>query len=91
MSASDRRRLTARIRQIGRSLPNPPADEPPDPGRLESIEARVTHLEAMVQGLQDSVDREFQRQDKQLEELHARLDPAALATAISKHARDHGL
>jgi hypothetical protein len=58
---------------------------------LESLESRVGHLEAMLLGLQDSVDREFQRQDGQLEELHARLDPAALAAALSKHAREHGL
>jgi uncharacterized coiled-coil protein SlyX len=91
MSASDRFRLTARIRQIRRSLPNPPPDQAPDPERVDALETRVSHLEAMLQGLQDSVDREFQRQDKHHQQLDARLDPAALTAALSKHAREHGL
>jgi hypothetical protein len=45
----------------------------------------------MVQGLQDSIYRESRREDSRITELEARLDPAALAAALSKDARDRGL
>jgi uncharacterized coiled-coil protein SlyX len=58
---------------------------------LRDLEARVAHLEQLVQGLQDSVYRETQRQDRRLAELEALIEPAALATALSKHTRENGL
>jgi hypothetical protein len=54
-------------------------------------EARIAHLEQLVQGLQDSVYRDSQRQDKRIAEIEKRLDPATLAAALSKDARDRGL
>jgi hypothetical protein len=91
--------LVARIRNLGSALPTPdvvsrlrptsgdePALEP-----LEDLQARVAHLEQLVQGLQDSVYRESQRQDRRLSELEARLDPAALASALEQEARDRRL
>jgi hypothetical protein len=35
--------------------------------------------------------RESQRQEKRIEELEARLDPAELSVALSKDARKRGL
>jgi hypothetical protein len=55
------------------------------------LRARVAHLEQLVQGLQDSVYREAQRIDQRLAELEKRADPAALAAALSKDARERGL
>lgn len=81
--------------------PQPAAD--PDPRAAAStsapvvesstsdLRARVAHLEQLVQGLQDSVYREAQRVDQRLAELEKRADPAALAAALSKDARERGL
>jgi hypothetical protein len=89
-------RLLARIKNLRQALPTPdvvnrlrqtPAGEPA-PASLEDLQKRVAHLEQLVQGLQDSVYRETQRQDRHLAELEARLDPGALATALGQEARD---
>jgi hypothetical protein len=89
-------RLVARIKTIRQSLPTPdvvtrlrqtpPADAAPT--TLEDLQTRVAHLEQLVQGLQDSVYRETQRQDTRMAELEARLDPGALAAALSQEAHD---
>jgi hypothetical protein len=89
-------RLVARIKTIRQSLPTPdvvtrlrqtPADDSA-PATVEDLQKRVAHLEQLVQGLQDSVYRETQRQDTRMAELEARLDPGALATALSQEAHD---
>lgn len=89
-------RLAARIKNIRQALPTPdvvtrlrqtPAGELP-PTSLDDLHQRVAHLEQLVQGLQDSVYRETQRQDRHLAELDARLDPGALAAALGQEARD---
>jgi hypothetical protein len=91
--------MTTKIGQIRRALAPPDRSQPgptmpsgePDPGRLHAMEARIAHLEQLVQGLQDSVYREAQRHDKWLSELEAQLDPQALAAALSKNARERGI
>lgn len=92
----ERERLIARIRQLGRvSAPRNPAPARPvvDPAsdQLRSLEARIEHLEALVQGLQDSVHRESLRQSGRLSELEAQIQPAALGKALSEDARARGL
>jgi hypothetical protein len=52
---------------------------------------RVEHLEQLVEGLQDSIHRESERQGKRVTELEARMEPAAISVALSKDARDRGL
>ena len=70
---------------------------PPPSQRGESaapdtpLVARVDALEAMLEGLQDAVDRESRRHDAQLEELLRRLEPAELARALTDDARKRGL
>jgi hypothetical protein len=96
MSSRGREGLIARIRQIRRSLPAPAATSPAAPlagsvERIDALQARIVDLENMVQGLQDSVYRESQRQEKRMAELEARLEPATLAIALSKNARERGL
>jgi hypothetical protein len=99
MSTPGRQGLIARVRQIRRTFPTA-ATAPtvadtrrdlPEVPEVQTVEARVAHLEQLVQGLQDAMYRESQRQDKRIEELEARVEPAALAVALSKDARDRGL
>jgi uncharacterized protein Yka (UPF0111/DUF47 family) len=58
---------------------------------LETLERRVEHLEAMLEGLQDSIHRESVRQAKRIEQLQAQADPAAIRRALSQDARERGL
>jgi len=92
----EREGLIARIRQIRRVAAG--ADERPRASarnlgqdELRALEARITHLEQLVQGLQDSVHRESTRLIKRVAELEARIQPAALGKALSEDARDRGL
>jgi hypothetical protein len=92
----EREQLIARIRQI-RRVSNT-ADEAakgtadaPERDQLHVLETRVEHLEALVQGLQDSVHRESSRQAKRITELEARIQPDALGRAASDDARARGL
>jgi hypothetical protein len=88
--------LIARIRQIRRTTESSgkatgttaPRD---DTAALEVLQTRVDHLEQLVEGLQDSMYRESERQTKRITELEARMDPAAISVALSKDARDRGL
>jgi hypothetical protein len=96
VSVREREGLIARIRQIRRvraeaGQPPRPTTDGPRPDELRALEARITHLEALVQGLQDSVHRESTRQSKRIAELEARIDPAALHKALSEDARERGL
>jgi hypothetical protein len=91
--------ILGRIRGIARGAPAPgPAASPPSSARTEplsdevaELRTRVAHLEQLVQGLQDSVHRGSERGDKRLSEIERRLEPAAIAAALSKDARDRGL
>lgn len=96
MNTRDRDGLAARIRQIrGRA---DTADGPrrrdapnPDPARVDALEERIAHLEQLVQGFQDSVHREAERQSKLIVELQAQIQPAAMGAALSRDARDRRL
>jgi hypothetical protein len=59
--------------------------------RLETIERRLQHLEAMIEGLQDAMHRESVRQRKKIEQLEREADPAAIRRALGRDAREHGL
>jgi hypothetical protein len=92
----EREGLIARVRQMRRAAEvrdGASTAEPsrPDLGAVEALEARIAHLEEQLEGLQDSVHRESQRQSKRIAELEARTDPAALAVALSTQARERGL
>jgi len=89
-------RLIARVRQArgGADGADQRKEAPSvDPGedRLQAFEARVAHLEQLVQGLQDSVHREAERQAKRIADLEARTQPGALGRALSEDARARGL
>jgi uncharacterized coiled-coil protein SlyX len=59
--------------------------------RLDALEKRVNHLESLLEGLQDSVDRQANRQDRELDDLRHRTEPAQIARALERYSRQHGL
>ena len=96
MKMPEREGLIARIRQIRRVSAEAdeharPSTSGPGQDELRSLEARIAHLEQLVQGLQDSVHRESTRLSKRVGELEARMQPAALGRALSEDTRKRGL
>jgi uncharacterized coiled-coil protein SlyX len=95
MTMHDREGLIARIRQIRRlatARDRPKTDSSaPQPDRLEALEARMAHLEQLVEGLQDSVHRESERHAKLITELQAQVQPGTMGAALAEDARDRGL
>jgi hypothetical protein len=92
----ERETLIARIRHLrrvaGAADTRPPiAPSNVDPIELRTLEARIAHLEQLLEGLQDSVHREFERESKRITDLEARIEPAALGAALSRDARERGL
>lgn len=65
--------------------------ELPDEDRLASLETRVTHLEAMIEGLQDAVYRELTRNNARLDDMEHKIEPAELSRRLSQDARERGL
>lgn len=91
-----RQALIERITRMRRdgAAGDPPSDADPrnaPPEALAALERRIAHLEKLVEGLQDSVHRESTRQRKQIADLEAQVEPAALAVALDKNARLRGL
>lgn len=88
--------LTTRVAQMlhrsaARGQRSTPGGDAPQIDPLAALETRIRHLEALLEGLQDAVHRESTRQNKHIAELESRLEPTALAVALSKHARQRGL
>ena len=65
------------------------ASDAADP--VKALEQRVSHLEAMIEGLQDAVHRESKRTNEQLDDLRRRTEPSELRRALSRDARERGL
>ncbi|MGZ4218720.1 MAG: hypothetical protein ACXVHB_08130 [Solirubrobacteraceae bacterium] len=91
----EREGLIARIRQVRRAAAtgdrqDARAGDPP-PDRLPALEARVAHLERLVEGLQDSVHRESDRHSKLIADLQAQIQPGAMSAALAEDARNRGL
>jgi hypothetical protein len=97
MNSADRRGLIARIRQVRSSYaassagPAVDADDRTAEPRTQTLEARIAHLEQMLQDHQDAVYEQAQRLERRLDEIEARLVPSALAVALSRDARERGL
>lgn len=88
-----RQRLIPPLR--GRLLGRRPAESesvtPVPTDRIQGLEQRVAHLEAMVEGLQDGVHREATRTKAEIDELRRRTEPAEMSQALSRDARRRGL
>lgn len=95
MNLGDRERLIRRIRQIRRADAerdqSSGAAGEAQPGGVESLEQRVTHLEELLEGLQDSVHREADRHARLIAELQAQVEPSAMSAALAEDARQRGL
>jgi uncharacterized coiled-coil protein SlyX len=100
LTLADRERLLRRIRQIrgaAAARENQGAEAESDPAvasdsaRIQALEARVAHLEELLEGLQDSVHRESERQSRLIAELQAQVEPSAMSAALALHARHRGL
>jgi hypothetical protein len=90
----EREGLIARIRQIRRAAAaaeKPAAQQDADAALIHALEARVSHLEKLVEGLQDSVHRESERQGKLIAELQSQVQPTTMRAALNRDARDRGL
>lgn len=91
----EREGLISRIRQIRRTAaaerPSGGSAAAPDAAVVRAMETRIAHLEQLLEGLQDSVHRESERQAKQIADLQAQIQPSALSAALSKDARERGL
>ncbi len=89
-----RERLIARVSQIRRAAAASDASNN-EPARaavtVRALEDRIAHLEALLEGFQDSVHRESARQAKRISDLEAQIEPEALAVALSKDERERGL
>ena len=80
--------------QRGRYVGDDRALESPDPGwerRLETLEARIEHLERELEGLQDAVYRQARLEDENIGELRRRIEPEQLARDLDHDARQRGL
>ena len=65
----------------------------PDAGweqRLESLAARVVHLEAEIEGLQDAVYRQAVLEQEKIGDLRRRTDPEQLARDLGQDAEGVG-
>lgn len=95
MTSADNAGLIARIRQLSpraavRDQPTR-GSSPAQDERLQALEARLAHLEALVEGLQDSMYRESERHAKLIAELQAQVQPGAMGAALADDARNRGL
>ncbi len=59
--------------------------------QVVTLEARVQHLEAELEGLQDAVYRRALAEDEQIDDLRRRTEPEQLARDLSEDARKRGL
>jgi hypothetical protein len=103
MTMSDREGLIARIRLMRRPVAAPdranerpnerPGTDPddPQPERIRLLEARVAHLESLLQGFQDSVHRESKRHSELIAELQNQVEPGAMSAVLAEDARNRGL
>jgi hypothetical protein len=99
---ADRDGLIARVRRVrrpstddGASASRPTVDLEAGRGtaddRVNALEARLAHLERLVEGLQDSVHRESERRGNLIAELQEQIQPGTMGAALAEDARSRGL
>jgi hypothetical protein len=85
------RTVAGRARERWHRRDGAPAPEQPWKQRVEGLDARLRHVEAELEGLQDAVHRQAMRQHEDVEDLRHRLAPDEMARALSDDARRRGL
>jgi len=88
---ADRMTGAWRARQPDDAEPTRPALDAELERRLGTLDTRLDHLEAALEGLQDALYRESVRGDETRAELHERTDPDHIARELSADARRRGL
>jgi hypothetical protein len=79
-----------RTRSAGRRS-SPASPEVGWEDRLQTLEARIGHLETALEGLQDALYRHEVLEKESIGELHRRTDPEQVARDLSQDARRRGL
>ena len=69
----------------------PAAEQADHEQQIRALEERIEGLETLLEGLQDSVHREAVRRAHDLDEIRRKIQPAEMARALEKHAREHRL
>jgi hypothetical protein len=89
------RGLKALIRGVGGrrapTLAEPDGAARGDRAAIEELRHRITHLEHVVEALQDAVHRQWTRLDQEQDEIRERTRPGEIARALSADARRRGL
>lgn len=69
------------------------SSQPPElsSDRFDLLERRVSHLEEVLEGLQDAFHRESVRRDGETARLQRQTTPREMARALSEDARKRGL
>ena len=93
-AAARRAGLLDRVVQLGRRRRpfEGAASEPAEDyeGRIQALEKRIDHLEALLEGLQDAVHRESVRQGGRMDALEKKDEPAGMFGAVSRDTRRRG-
>ena len=71
--------------------PEHPALDPDIERRLAALDARMEHLEAALEGLQDALYRQAVREDENRADMHERTEPGRIARELDADARRRGL
>ena len=79
------------LRRIRRARDEKSSGAPGSGDPVRTLEERVTHLEAMIEGLQDAVHRESARTHGELDDLRRRTEPSEISRALSRDQRERGL
>jgi uncharacterized coiled-coil protein SlyX len=79
------------LRRIRRARAEKSSGAPGSGDPVRTLEERVTHLEAMIEGLQDAVHRDSRRTHEELDDLRRRLEPSEISRALSRDQRERGL
>jgi hypothetical protein len=75
----------------GDAEPSRPALDAEIERRLDALDARMDHIEAALEGLQDALYRQAVRGDEDRAALHERTGPERIARELSADARKRGL
>jgi hypothetical protein len=87
---ADRLATTWRERRAS-SRPDAPSPNKDLELRVEALAARMEHLEAALEALQDALYRQAVREDETRADLQRRTEPSRIARELSADARRRGL